>query len=81
MINDFDDCCQASAVWSMGEKDDTSNLDEPPLGGFDTNICHSGDAKIDWLSFGNTGRLGCLPARLAGVGEMLMMLIDLLSAN
>lgn len=78
VINDFYDCCQASAVWSMGEKDDTSNLDEPPFGGFDTDICHSGDAKIDWFNVGKTGRLRCLPTRLA---RMLMLLINLLSPN
>lgn len=62
----------------MGEKDDTSNLDEPPFGGFDTDICHSGDAKIDWFNVGKTGRLRCLPTRLA---RMLMLLINLPSAN
>lgn len=65
----------------MGEKDDTSNLDEPPFGGFDTDICHSGDAKIDWFSVGKTGRLWMPTAtRLAGMGEMLMLLINLLCA-
>lgn len=61
----------------MGEKDDTSKLDEPPFGGFDTDICHSGDTKIDWFSFGKTARLVCLPTRLARIGKMLI----LLSAN
>lgn len=65
----------------MGEKDDTSNLDEPPFGGFDTDVCHLGDARIDWFSVGITGRFGCLPTRLAEMGEMLMLLIHLLSAN
>lgn len=68
MINDLDNCCQASAVWSVGEKDDTPNLDEPPLGGFDIDICHSRDANIDWFSVDDPGRLGCLPTRLAGNG-------------
>lgn len=36
----------------MGEKDNTSDLDEPPLGGFDFDVCHSGDAKIDGFSVG-----------------------------
>lgn len=66
MINDFDDCCQASAVWSMGEKDDTSNLDKPPLGGFDFDFCHSGDAKIDWFNVGNTDRLRMLTYSFVG---------------
>ena len=68
VINDFDNCCQSSAVWSMGEEDHTSNLDEPPLGRFDLDICHSGDPMIDWFSVGEYWWTWILPTLRSGIG-------------
>lgn len=57
VVNNLDNCCQASAERSMGKKDNASNLNEPPLGGFDLDFCHGGDtARIKRLPTGLRAR-------------------------
>ena len=41
MIDDLDDYCQSSCVFSVGEEHHTSNLDQPPLRGVDLDVCHT----------------------------------------
>lgn len=41
MIDDLDNYCQSSCVFSVGEEHHTSNLDQPPLRGVDLDVCHT----------------------------------------
>jgi hypothetical protein len=59
VVDYLDDHCEASKVFSVGEKHNAADLDKPPLRGIDFDICHSnGTTRIPMIS-SNFGKTKC----------------------
>ena len=77
MIDDLDNYCQSSCVFSVGEEHHTSNLDQPPLRGVDLDVCHTDRTTAECVISFISGSGMMVKERLLSVDGVAIAIIEM----